>query len=166
MILNHTTANQVVPYQHPEDDGHPRLAMAKAIVGGSEPPRQLSVTMPYADARAEAFLTSEARQLPTDAPGLVMIDKANAPGGFKEWVPLLQRRLQPKIHTRVSGICLFFEAILPAERGIAQLMETRLLRNPHARLPIPAWIVSAVEEARAEFNVAIVMPTRTLRPRR
>ncbi len=161
LILNHTTANKIVPYQHPEDDRRPRLAMAKAIVGGSQPPRQLSVSMPYADGRGEAFLTSEARQLPTDAPGLVMIDMGNAPGGFKEWVPLLERRLQPKIHTRVGGICLFFEAILPTERGIAQLMETRLFRNPHARLPLPAWIVSAVAEAGAEFNVAMGTPTRT-----
>jgi len=161
LVRNHTSPGQIVPYQHPEDDGRPRLAMARSIVGGSEPPRHVAVRIPYADKRAEAFLTTEARQLPTDAPGLIMINMRNAPGGIKTWASLLRRRLQPKMHTRVGGVCLFFEAVLPTERGIALSMETGFLRNLHARLPLPAWIESAIEEAGAEFRGLVQTPRRT-----
>ena len=36
LILNHTTANQVVPYQHPEDDGRTQLAIAGVIAGAAQ----------------------------------------------------------------------------------------------------------------------------------
>jgi hypothetical protein len=51
--------------------------------------------------RAKQFLESEAKQLPKDLPGLVMVQVSHAVGAFKTWGPILRRRLQPNLHTRV-----------------------------------------------------------------
>ncbi|MDO8431541.1 MAG: hypothetical protein Q7S58_03935 [Candidatus Binatus sp.] len=147
LLLNHAPPNVVTPYIHPEDDHRPRLAMARVIAGGDEPARHVSVRMPYADERAEVFLNSEAEQLPKNAPGFIMIDVSRAPGGIKSWVPLLRRRLQPQIHTRVGGIGLFTEGFFPTDSGLKWIFETALIANSHAKLPPPEWIGLAVAEA-------------------
>jgi hypothetical protein len=48
-----------------------------------------------------------ATQLPNDAPALIMVEMLRAPGGFRLWEPILERRFQPTAHTRVGGMGLF-----------------------------------------------------------
>jgi hypothetical protein len=104
--------------------------------------RSIVVRFPYSDARAEAFLRQKARQLPKEAPGIVMIDVARATAAMRTWAPLLSARLRPDQHTRVSAICLFRGGILLTPAGEDWVPETIVITNPHARYPAPDWLVS------------------------
>jgi hypothetical protein len=150
LLLNESSPGHIVTNDHGEEI-RPRIGMARAIVGSDEPHRHIVVRMAFSDDRAEAFLTSEARQLPKDAHGLVMMGLSRAPGAFKSWEPLLKRRFQPQMHTRVSAVCFFGGGLLTTPGGAAWLPETKLLLNPHATLPLPSWIERTLTEAGAEF---------------
>lgn len=157
LLLNESPPGQVVTNDHGEEV-LPRIGMAKGIAGPGEPHRHLAVRMAFSDERAEAFLTSEARQLPKDAPGLIMMGISRVPGAFKTWEPLLTRRFQPKMHTRVSAVCLFGGALLATPDGEAWLPQTKLIMNRHAALPLPGWIETAVIEAGAEHARTVGPP--------
>lgn len=151
LLLNESAPGQVVTGDHGEEV-RPRIGMAKAIAGPGEPNRHIAVRMAFSDERAEAFLTSEARQLPKEVPGLILIGISRAPGAFKSWEPLVIRRFQPHIHTRVSAVCLFGGGLLQTPSGEAWLPETKLLLNRHATFPLPTWIETALIESGAEFR--------------
>ncbi len=144
LTLNASAPGMVVPLDHPGEPNVPRLGVAKALFGPDEPHRHISVRVAYADDRAEDFLKKEARQLPNDAPGLVMVQLSRAPGGIVSWEPVLKRRFQPTIHTRVSAVCLFTSGQVPTQDGAALLTEIKLLINPHAQHPLPEWIGNAL----------------------
>jgi hypothetical protein len=152
----------VVPSDHAGEEICPRFGSAKMIGGGAEPTRQIIVRMPFSDQRAERFISAEAAQLPTDAPGLIMLDMSKTRTGFRSWEPLIMRRFQPAIHTRVSGICLFSSGILPTQEGIVCHSETKLLVNPHARLAFPPWVESVLTTAGAEYRE--LMTKRSMAP--
>ena len=88
--------------------------------------------VPYTDGRAEAFLRTEARQLPRDAPGLTMIATGEAVGVLKRWEPVITSRLRPNQHTRVSAIALFETGIL-AEDPPRLRLEAKLVANSFAK---------------------------------
>jgi hypothetical protein len=139
----------VVPSILPEDDGT-RMTLSQSIVGPGEPNRQIVVRLPYADERAEDVLTAKARQLPKDASGLVMVDAGREPTAFDSWAKQVPRRFSPSQHTRVGGVLLFMTAITCTAQGVRFLPYLKLIPNPHARIPLPAWISDVVEETRAE----------------
>jgi len=157
LILNQHPAGQFVLNDHGEEPV-PRLGAMKAIVGPGEPNRHVAVRMAYADQRAERFLTREARQLPTDAPGLILVEMLKAPGGFRSWEPVLQRRFQPAMHTRVGGACLFSSGLVPTPDGEAALYQTKLILNQHARIPLPEWIATTLEGAGRRFELLTAPP--------
>ncbi len=142
LFRNYSKPGEVVLQEHKGEEKRPRLVRVQAIRGPTEPHRHVVVRMAFADERAEAFLKKEARQLPTDAPGLIMVHMFRAPGGFKHWEPLLRRRFQPTLHTRVSAICLFESGLEPTANGEAWIPRAKLLLNPHARLLLPSWATS------------------------
>jgi len=152
LLLNHCNPMQIVPKDLPGEPNLIRLGQAKGIGGGVEPARHIAVRIPYADSRARQFLAKEARQLPKDAPGLIVVNIVNAPGGIKSWEPLLQRALQPSVHTRIGGICLFMPCLILTDDGIASLLHTKFISNPHARLPLPSWIPAAISSAGGEYE--------------
>jgi len=139
----------VVPSILPEDDGT-RMSFAQTIMGPGQPNRQIVVRAPFADQRAEAILSAEARQLPTTESGLIMVDVAKQPTAFESWAELVPRRFTPVQHTRVGGVLLFMTATTLAVQGMTWLSYIKLISNPHANIPIPAWITDVVEETRAE----------------
>ena len=51
--------------------------------------QHVSATISYANERAERFVHDEAKQLPTDAPGILVADVSGLPGAFLEWRPLI-----------------------------------------------------------------------------
>jgi hypothetical protein len=162
LLLNHCNPMQIVPKDLPEEPNLMRLGQAKAIGGGGEPARHIAVRMPYADSRARQFLAKEARQLPKDAPGLIVVDIVNAPGGIKSWEPLLQRALQPSVHTRIGGICIFMPCLVLTDDGIASLLHTKFIPNPHATLPLPPWIPAAISSAGAEYEKQMAKKTQKI----
>jgi hypothetical protein len=119
LILTQGKPGEVVPCQHPGEEYRPRFGTARHVRSPTEPDRHLLVRMPFSDERAAEFVRQEARQLPRDAPGLIMIDVGSAPGAFREWEPLIRRRFQPTINTRVSGVCLFSSGVILTPDGAA-----------------------------------------------
>jgi hypothetical protein len=145
IFLNHNRPGMIVPIDPPGEPVRPVLGKARGIVGPGQPSRQVSVRIAYSDGRAEKCLYREAQQLPKDAPGMVMFQMSRAPGGPKAWVPLLRRRLQPNINTRVSAIGLFHSGHETNELGAEEVVHrATLLTNEHARFPQPDWVVSAL----------------------
>jgi hypothetical protein len=151
LLLNKSVPGQVIIDDH-GDEPRPRIGRATAILGPDDPHRHVAVRMAYSDQRAEAFLRSEARQLPKDAPGLIMIGTSRAPGAIRVWEQVLKQRFQQGLHTRVGGICLFSGGFLPTARGEAWLPQTKLLLNPHSAFALPSWIQKALTDAGAEFE--------------
>ena len=108
-----------------------RLGMATTIVENGIP-KHISVRIPFLDDRADSFITSEAKQLPKNEIGLIMIDMNQAVAGFKEWEELILRRFQPEQHTRVSGVCMFRSAYEAINNHIDWKLETYLIENKYA----------------------------------
>ncbi len=128
----------------------PRLSSGAVAVntdqhGQIDQHRHITVRWPFTDVRAETFIRHEARQLPTDAPGLIMIYTSGTVGAMKAWRALIERRLQPNLNTRVSAVCLFSSALRETEQGEDWKVECKLILNPHARFPLPRWIVDQLE---------------------
>jgi hypothetical protein len=97
LIFTQGRPGEIMMCQHQGEECCPRLSTAKRVRGPTEPDRHLLVRMPFSDDRAEEFIRDEARQLPPDAPGLIMIGVTEAAGAFSEWEPLIRRRFQPSI---------------------------------------------------------------------
>jgi hypothetical protein len=139
----------VVPSILPEDDGT-RMSLSQSIVGPGQPNRQIVVRVPFADQRAEDILTAEARQFPKYESGLVMVDVSGQPTAFESWAELVPPRFTPAQHTRVGGVLLFMTATTITAHGMMLLPYVKLIANPHARIPLPAWITAVAEETRTE----------------
>lgn len=152
LFLNSTKPGLVTLEDPPGEEKRPRLGMAMAITGPDEPHRHIAVRIAFSDERAERFLRTEARQLPTDAPGLVLVQMSGAPGGFKTWEGLLRRRFQPDLHTRVSAVCLFGGGLVGTPDGEKWLPETKLLVNQYARFALPQWLADDLTEAGAAYE--------------
>jgi hypothetical protein len=145
LLLNFTSPGVVVPAELPDEDVAPRLGFARVRRGGNEPTRHIAVRVTFTDERAEEFLRREARQLPNTSPGLIMIQMG--PTLFRSWEPLLSRRLQPRLHTRVSAVCLFGGVIEPTDAGEDWRQHTRVIENEYAALPVADWILSCVRRS-------------------
>jgi len=158
MIVNEQTPEFFALNDHGEERV-PRVGSLRAIVGPGEPNRSVAVRMAYADQRAERFLTTEARQLPTNAPGLIMVEMLNVSGGFVSWEPIIRRRFQPTIHTRVGGVCLFSSGLVPTPDGEAALFNTKFVANQHARIPLPAWVRASLDSAGEQFKALTNIPS-------
>lgn len=144
LSLNRSAPGQVALLEHEGEPDTPRLGCARVMRGPGEPHRHIAVRMPYSDDRAELFLKRKAKQLPDDSPGMIMVEMSGASGGMKAWEPLLRRRFQPTIHTRVSAVCLFTSGHEASPPGEAWIPETKLLLNQYARLPLPEWIIAGL----------------------
>ena len=155
LFLASSPTRPIVPDDHGEEVV-PRLGKANVIAtGDGSANRRIVVRIPYADERAEKFFHREASQLPVDEPGLVMVDMRHATAGFSSWERLIMRRFQPNVSTRVGAVCLFSCNTVLTENGFSVLSETKLLANPHARIPLPDWVGANVAAAGAEFKAII-----------
>jgi len=123
----------------------PRIAITTFQLDKGQTRKTITVRIPFADERAESFVSHEARQLPEDSPGLIMFDMTAAASGMTAWEPLIARRLQPKQHTRISAVCLFSGNYMLQPQGFGWFPEARLLRNSHARCTLPEWIAGRLE---------------------
>ena len=135
-------------------DAVSRRCMSKGVVS-PDGCRWISVRMKFGDERAEEFLRSEAKQLPKETPGIILARMSRAPSGMATWAPMLKRRFQPNLHTRVGGVCLYFQGLLLTPAGMALLTETNIIENPHAKMPLPAWVRNRLEAVGYEFRTAI-----------
>lgn len=139
LAVNLSPDGQQVIYSSGEKPPKSRISQATVQIGSGRVTKRVITHIPYSDRRAEAFLTSEARQLPKEFSGLIMIDVTRTLGGLNDWIPLIQNRLQPNLHTRISGVCLFQPELRVVESGMEWFPNTCFVRNPHARMPLAAW---------------------------
>jgi len=130
------------------DDNRPRMAISKAIVGPGRPNRQLIARVPFVDERAEDILHHEARQLPRNECGLVMVNVNLQPSAFESWSERIPERFTPVQHTRVAAVILFMHATSPSEHGLIWVPYVKLIPNPYAAVPIPSWIKERVTSIR------------------
>jgi hypothetical protein len=80
----------------------PILGSASADQTGNN----VSVRFPIADERLELVMSRKRSQFSQNEINLLVINVTRIPGGFKGWQSLLQRRLQPGINKRFSGVAL------------------------------------------------------------
>lgn len=157
LFLNHVEIGKLGLCEVPELANTPTIGVTAFFsdpTGGGGPHHQASVRIPFTDDRAEEILRTEAKQLPKDESGLVMINVSLSPKETPVWVSLIERRFQPKIHTRVSGVCLFSGAMVPVGTQYDWLLQTKLLVNRHAKLQLPDWIKNAIVSAGNTFERA------------
>jgi hypothetical protein len=126
------------------DDNQPRMALSKAVRGPGSPNRQVIVRVPLADPRAEEILRQEARQLPKNECGLIMVNVNSQPTAFESWSKRVPQRFTPGQHTRVAAVMLFMHATWPTEQGLLWLPSVKLIPNPNAAVPVPSWITERV----------------------
>jgi hypothetical protein len=161
LLLNQSRPGEVIIRDLPEEESFPRLCHSSVIGGSTEPHRQITVRIAYADERAVRFLEGEAKQLPKGHPGLIMIQMGGAPGGVRSWAPLLRRRFGRGFHTRVGAVCLFEGGMEDTPDGEAWVPRTKLVVNHKAALPLPSWISQAVQSFPPAHgsDAEIVQPT-------
>lgn len=118
----------------------PRLCSTHMAFPG--PRRRGTACLGISDEGAEELLRAEAAQLPLNQPGVIVLDVSNVIGGYQEWVPLIQRRLQPTIHTRINAVVLFTTTL--TQEGLT--IEGQVLTNPHSRNPITEEAVALLQK--------------------
>jgi hypothetical protein len=123
------------------------IGLAMFQGGGSKggPHHRVVVRIPFSDMRAERFLTDESKQLPKEGPGLVMISGPSSRNELRVWEALVRRRFQPKMHTRVSGVCLFAGGMTPFDNRYEWVVRTHLVLNEFTKTALPNWICSATQ---------------------
>lgn len=155
LILNQSKPGHAV-FRDSAGEKGPGIGTMTAIRGPEEPHRSMSVTMPFSDARAASFLQHKARQLPDDAPGLVMVQMSRAQGGFTTWEPVLRKSFER--YKWVSGVCMFMSGSNSIDNKEAWLPETKLIINPYATLVLPQWTVDQLnwvpDAVRRELGLA------------
>jgi hypothetical protein len=157
LYWNHQPPGVVVLDDHGEPYT-PRLGGTAVAVhtdqaGQIDEHRHMAVRWPFTDLRAANFLWHEAKQLPKDAPGLVMIyTTSSVVGAMKAWRALIEPRFRPGMHTRVSAVCLFSSGVRASDHSDAWYWDvrTKLILNPHARFPLPQSIVEQLERFPSE----------------
>jgi hypothetical protein len=89
------------------------------------------------DRSAQQILEAEASQLPNTGPGVVFLDLSRVIDGISEWEPLIRRRLQPNINTRISAVVLFSTTL--ATNGPETKMT--VIGNPYAKKPLTSAVL-------------------------
>jgi hypothetical protein len=106
----------------------------------------------FTDDRAERMLREQSGQLPKGKRGLIMISGPSSESELSVWRPLILRRFQPTVHTRIGGVCLFDGGMVPSGTKTGWEIQAHLVLNPHAASPLPSWIEETVIGADGAFE--------------
>ena len=129
-----------------DERGRPIMGAIRGRLHGDQR-AGLLVRVPFTDERGQRILDSEAKQLPKEGPGLVCI----LTNYTNYWSGLIERSFSSTVRRRISGVLLFHSGIVPGDRGARLPTIGRLFRNPHARVPLPSWLIGTLEGLRREF---------------
>jgi hypothetical protein len=132
-----TEADDVLHQHVPE----PRLFTTQIVAGASA--AKATACIGIEDTGAETMLREEAKQLPAAESGILILDISAMIDGIGVWEPLVRRRFQPGIHTRVGAVVL--TQWYRGARG--RQSESIVLANPHATFPIDSDIIEKLEIA-------------------
>jgi hypothetical protein len=81
-----------------------------------------------------------------------MISEPSSESELSVWRPLILRRFQSAIHTRICGVCLFDGGMVPSGTTTGWEIQAHLILNPHAASPLPFWIEEIVIGADDAFE--------------
>lgn len=137
LLLGETAPGRIVLTDRHQGSGPVQLMLFSAMKGPGEPHRHIMVTMPFSDERAGHMLREEARQLPTDSPGLIIIDVSGTAISPAEWGKLIEKRLHPGQHTRVSGVAIIQNAPHEQDESGQLSFSGRIIFNRHAKYDLP-----------------------------
>lgn len=112
-----------------------RLSQGKSKRGTAA----ISVT----DKAVQEIIESKVSQLSRTLPGVVCLDISNVLGNYNEWIPLVQRRLQRRINTRISAVLLFHQ-YFHSNQG--PQIDGKLVVNENARNHLKPREVIILEE--------------------
>ncbi len=115
------------------------------IVGASREGRLPSLAMvrlPIDDQRAARLMGAEAHHFSRDETNILAIDVSNIPGSIPDWMPLIERRLQPNLNRRFGAVVLFTRVNQLHNANI--IRGYRVLRNPYAYRPVPEPFLTAI----------------------
>lgn len=130
---SHDELEQVVP--------QPFLFMTRIATGDLR--KMGTVCMTIRDVGAERIFREESKQLPPSDPGILIIDTSSVLNGTDIWQPLIQRRFQPTINTRIGAVVL--TEWINGRWG--RESDSVVLTNPHASIPIDRTVVAKLNEA-------------------
>lgn len=149
LLLNHVPAGQLPNSEPPGAVNLPPVGLATFF----RHDQVVAVKICFSDERAEEMLTKEAKQLPSGKRGLIMISGPSSEKDLNVWGPLIRRRFQPSIHTRVGGVCLFDGGIVPAPEAKSDWkIQAHLVLNPFAKAALPPWIEQSVRAVDEDFE--------------
>jgi hypothetical protein len=149
LLLNRAPTGQLPNSETPETAKLPSIGLAAFF----RDDQVVAVKICFSDERAEEMLTQEARQLPSGKRGLIMISGPSSEKELHVWEPLIRRRFQPSIHTRVGGVCLFSGGMVPAPDAKTDWkIQAHFVPNPFAKAALPPWIEQSVRAVYNDFE--------------
>jgi hypothetical protein len=119
----------------------PRLFTTRIVAGALA--TKATVCIGIEDTGAETMLQEEAKQLPAREPGILILDTSAVINGIGIWEPLIRRRFQPGINTRIGAVVL--TQWYRGARG--RQSESIVLVNPHATFPLGSDVIERLETA-------------------
>lgn len=149
LLLNRAPPGQLPNSEIPETADLPSIGVAAFF----RVDQVVAARICFSDDRAEKLLKTEAKQLPSGKRGLIMISGPSSDKELSVWKPLIRRRFQPTLHTRIGGVCLFDGGMVPAPNAKSDWrIQAHLLLNPHAKKALPSWIEARVKAVCEEFE--------------
>jgi hypothetical protein len=123
------------------DRGSPAIGIVSANREGHLP-SLVMVRLPIDDQRAARLMAAEAHHFSRDETNILAIDVSNIPGSIRDWMPLIERRLQPNLNRRFGAVVLFTRVNQLHNANVVR--GYRVLRNAHAHRPVPEAILAAI----------------------
>jgi|SRR5579859_7728652 len=124
---------------------------AVCIYNGSEQQAAAVVRVwsPTFDTRAKRLIEGESEHFTSTELNLLVVNVSDIPNGIDSWTPLIKRRFQPKINTHLGAVAIYDEALV----NYTVRRRWRVLRNPHAKKPIPEGFLKRIESLNELYNL-------------
>jgi len=148
LLLNHVPVGQMPYSSVPGLDDVPYIGLSVFF----RKDQVVTAKIAFTDDRAERMLRDQSGQLPKGKRGLIMISGPSSESELSVWRPLILRRFQPGIHTRIGGVCLFDGGMVPSGNKTGWEIQAHLILNRHAASPLPPWIEETVTAADDAFE--------------
>lgn len=148
LLLNHVPVGQLPYSSVPGLDDVPYIGLSVFF----RKDQVVTAKIAFTDDRAERMLRDQSGQLPKGKRGLIMISGPSSESELSVWRPLILRRFQPGIHTRIGGVCLFDGGMVTSGTKTGWEIQAHLILNPHAASPLPSWIEETVIAADDAFE--------------
>ena len=155
LLLNHVPVGQM-PHSSVEGlDDLPYVGLSVFF----RKDQVVTAKIAFSDDRAERMLREQSAQLPKGKRGLIMIAGPSSESELRVWQPLILRRFQPDIHTRIGAVCLFEGGMVPSGNKTCWEIQAHLILNPHATSPLPTWIEDTIVSANEAFESSFSAPS-------